>query len=218
MRSFTLLRVKLSGAPARGLFSILLAFAALAGCDTFEKPKYEVGDRQLLLIPFRDLSVTYGHGYGESIRGHKIIQELRNWVESNWFPNFCEGQEADRALRILREWTNPEITSKDWRRILGSIETDLALVGEIRQLSLRDPKFIGAQKGKIVGRYSLINARTGKTEYRSTEVEIEFPKPTTFEIPLTEFGTNPEYLEGKLLKELGIQIGKELYGYYSESR
>lgn len=217
IRDFIQYRCPVNRCPAI-LGPAILGLFLMSGCAQYIKPKYEVGDRKVVIIPFRDLSVPYGHGYGESKRGLYVTESFRSWSERNWSPYFSSERDWKLVTRVLKEWAEPKITPTDWRKILGSIEADLALIGEINSFRTRDPKLIGAHKGRIEGQYSLLNTKTGRPVYKSGKVEIEYPKPAEFDIPLTEFGTNSEFIENRLLKSFGEQVGKDLYGYYEERR
>ena len=198
----------------------LFLLAGLPSCRSFEKPKFDVNDRYLLLVPFRDLSVPHGHGYGESDRGVKVIEAFRNWAEKNCDPRLSEPAATNAVIRSLREWTREgKPTFKDWKNLLAGLpgHVDLILIGEIQEFRLRDPKSIGFFKGTVKAVYSLINSRTGREEYRSTPVSLEYPAPKgDIEVPMSEFGTKPEEIEKGLIHVLGQQIGKDLFGYYSE--
>jgi hypothetical protein len=185
----------------------------LFGCRTFEKPKFDVADRRILLVPFRDLALPHGHGYGESPRGRRVIENFRHWTEKNFEPRFADGE---AVVRALREWTKEKITSKDWQRLLMGIDADMVLLGDIVDLKLKDPRAIGFYKGSIVARYSLIDARTGRVAYPPTEVKQEWPPPKDLDVPFLELSTKPEEIETGLLRVVAEQVGKDLFGYYSE--
>jgi len=187
-------------------------------CDTFHKPVYPVEERKLLLVPFRDLSVRFGHGYDESDRGKQVVEALRRWAERETVPAFADAQTTEAVVRELREWTKDGISRKDWRGLLRGVDTDLVLVGEIRELKPRDANAVGFFKGRANARYSLIDASTGEEAYRSTEVSVEYPRSTDFGIPLSEFDTKPQDIERGLLRALGEAVAKELYGYYAAER
>jgi len=198
----------------------LVAFSALlSGCAFFrhyEKPKYDVDERRVLLVPFRDLAVKHGHGFGESQRGFRAVEALRNWSEKNSSPNFADRYTTEQVVRELREWPKEAMTPGDWKKIVTGVDADLVLLGEIKELRTTDPKAIGFYKGQLLGRYSLIDARTGRETYRSTEVKVEYPPPRTVDIPMPQFGAPPEEIVQGLLKLFGEKVGKDLYGYYPE--
>jgi hypothetical protein len=201
--------------------SIVAALLCLAapltapGCKTFEKPKYEVGDRRLLLVPFRDFTISHGHGYGESEKGKKIVQAFRSWTEKNFAPRLTDSRTAEGVVRELLDWPREKITTRDWKGLLRGVETDLVLVGELRELRLRDPKTVGFFKGTATARYTLIDAVSGREAFAPTEVKVEYPAQKEIDNTLTEF-TDPQDIERGLISKLGEQIGKELFGYYSE--
>lgn len=198
------------------LLSVAAFSAVLCGCRNFEKPKYDVDDRRILLVPFRDLAVKHGHGFGESERGRRAVEAFRNWTEKNASPDFADRQTTEQVVRELREWPKDALTPMDWKKLTIGIDTDLVLLGEIRKLRTTDPKSVGFYKGEIVGGYFLIDTRTGREAYRSTEIKLEYPPPKNVDIPITQFGAEPEEIVQGLLKALGEKVGKDLYGYYSE--
>ena len=122
------------------LLSVAAFSALLSGCRNFEKPKYDVDDRRILLVPFRDLAVKHGHGFGESERGKRAVEALRNWTEKNASPDFADRQTTELVVRELREWPKETLTPMDWKKLTIGIDTDLVLLGEIRQLRTTDPK------------------------------------------------------------------------------
>jgi hypothetical protein len=194
--------------------ALAAALAALSGCSGFEKPRYEVGDRKLLLIPFRDFKARYQTGYGESPRGSRVLEEFRNYTEKTFILNLCEGKDAQNLLRSLQEWPKEKVTASDWRKLLAGVDTDLVLIGTIRDIQYQDPKTVGMWKGTIKGNYSLINAKTGGVAYKSTELALEYPKMTELDLPIPEFGAKQDDIERGLLKEFGERIGRDLFGYY----
>jgi len=194
----------------------LAALSLLPGCSTYEKPKFEVDDRRLLVVPFRDLSVRYGHGYGESNRGKKVVEAMRNYAERNFDPNFTDASSSDLVLRELQEWSKEKITTRDWKNLMAGVDADLVLIGEIRELRNRDPRTIGIYKGTLEGGYTVIDARSGRALYSSTSIKVEYPPPKKIELPLTEFGSEGEDIEKGLLKHFGEKVGKELFGYYAD--
>jgi hypothetical protein len=189
----------------------------LAGCH-FQQPKYEVGDQRILMVPFSDHSVKPYKGYGESNRGKWVVDGFKNWAESNADPQFSDPRDTETVVKSLREWTKPKITAVDWRQLLAGTDADLILIGDIIELQLQDPKTIGMMKGTIRGKYVLIKASSGRPVYESTEFTREFPKLTELDAPITEFGAKPQDIERGLIRVFGEQIGKDLYGYYPESR
>jgi hypothetical protein len=203
------------GTIGLGLAAGTLAF--LAGCG-FQQPKFEVGDQRLLLVPFSDHSVKPYRGYGESNRGTWIVSAFRNWAESNADPQFSDPRDTESVVKSLREWTKPKINAVDWRQLLNGTDADLVLIGDITELQLQDPKTIGILKGTIRGKYSLIKASSGRPVYESTEFTREFPKLDEMDAPIREFGAKPQDIEKGLVRIFGEQIGKDLYGYYPESR
>lgn len=191
--------------------------ALLCACNSFQRPIYDVGARPLLLVPFRDLSVRFGHGYGESERGKRVVEAFKRWSERNSEPIFADSRSTETVGRELREWTREAITPKDWQRLLRGIDTELVLLGEIKELTTRDPKTIGFNTGRIVGRYSVIHAATGREVYRSTDVEHIFPpRKDDLDMVVPEMGASEESVEENLLRLLGQQAAKDLYGYYPE--
>ena len=166
------------------------------------------------MVPFRDLAARYGHGYGESERGRKVIDAFRNWTEKNFEPRFTDPRSTEAVVRELREWTGETFTALDWKQMLRGIDADLVLVGDILALETRDPTSIGFLKGRIEARYSVIRALSGREVYRSTPIRLEHPPPREMERLLSEFGTKPEEVERALLRLLGEKVGKDLYGYY----
>jgi hypothetical protein len=208
------LRVR-RGPIGLGLAAGTLAF--LAGCN-FQQPKYEVGDQRLLLVPFSDHSVKPYRGYGESTRGKSVVDCFRNWAESNADPQFSDPRDTEIVVKSLREWTKPKITPVDWRQLLAGTDADLVLIGDIIELQLQDPKTIGMLQGTIRGKYSLIKASSGRPVYESTEFTREFPKLNELDAPIREFGARPQDIERGLIRIFGEQIGKDLYGYYPETR
>ena len=197
---------------------VLTAILALgAGCHTYQHPKYEVKDQKILLVPFRDMKLAYRTAPGESPRGQKVVDAFRSWTEKEWSPQIVEGNEVLTVVRTLREWpTEKKQTSKDWKKILAGIDADLVLTGEILDIRDHDPKTIGIYKGTIRGRYSVIDAHSGKTAYASPEFSCEWPKDTELDPPIADLGNKPDDIERNLLREFGERIGKDLYGYYSE--
>jgi hypothetical protein len=198
------------------LVSLSSTFAVLVlvtGCN-FQKPKYEVGDQRILIVPFRDFAYSQ-HGYGESLRGKGVVDAFRNWAEGNADPSFCEGRDAEGIVKALREWTKEKITAADWRNLATGTDADLILIGEIKELRLEDPSLIAMDKGRIRGKYTLINARTGRPEYESTEYVLEFPKQKT-EMDLPMYGAKKTTIERGLIRTFGEQIAKDLFGYYAE--
>src|SRR5262245_32071738 len=80
-------RARRSARTPRGLLgrcALAAALAGLCGCSGFEKPRYEVGDRKILMIPFRDFAARNMTGYGESPRGRRVLEEFRNYTEKTF--------------------------------------------------------------------------------------------------------------------------------------
>ena len=201
-----------AGLPGR--CALAVALVALSGCSGYVKPRFDVGDRKLLLIPFRDYKARYQTGYGESPRGKKVLEEFRNYTEKTFVLNLCEGKDAQNLLRTLQEWPKEKVSTSDWRKLLAGVDTDFVLLGNILDIQYQDPKTVGMWKGTIRGNYSLINSKTGGVAYKSTELALEYPKLTELDLPIPEFGAKQEDIEKGLLKEFGERIGKDLFGYY----
>ncbi len=184
----------------------------LCGCRHYQRPKYDVGEQILLMVPFRDLSVAHGHGFGESSRGKKLIESLRSWADKNGTPVYAPTRDADRVVRALTDWPSNEVSPKDWERLLKGVEVDLVLLGEILEFRLKDPQSVNFYMGTVAAQFWLIRASSGQEVYRSTEIRLTYPKGTEMEPPMTDFGAKPEDIEKGLIRVLGDRIGKDLYG------
>ncbi len=196
----------------RAVCSVGLFMSCLCGCHHYQKPKFDLDERTLLMVPLRDLSVPHGHGFGESARGKKVIEYMRSWGERNGTPVYTPARDADRVVRALTEWPAEEVTPEDWERLLKGIDVDLVLLGEIQEFRLKDQQTVNFYKGTVTAQFWLIRASNGQEIYRSNEINLSYPKGTEMEPPLTDFGTKPEDVEKGLIRALGDRIGKDLYG------
>ena len=208
------IRQVFSGAGGIALAVLLLSGA---GCR-YQKPKFDVDERVILIVPFRDFTAVNRTGYGESPLGQKIVDAFRTWSESNADPYFSDEADQDSVVKALREWTKSKITTTDWKQLCGGTDADLVLIGEIKEMELRDPKTIGMFKGTIKGKYTLIDARTGLPAYKSPDYSLEYPKGTELDSPIPDISAKPKDIERGLIREFGERIGKDLYGYYEDRR
>src|SRR6266545_7608444 len=98
-------------------FGLLLsACCAISGCSEYQDPKFEIGDRKLIVVPFSEPAKKLW--YGQSPRGAGMAQAFRLWVEQEWEGNFDDGPEASQAINNITRWTGEKFTPQDWRRLL----------------------------------------------------------------------------------------------------
>ncbi|MBI4587053.1 MAG: hypothetical protein HY717_23825 [Planctomycetes bacterium] len=186
----------------------------LCGCREFTDPKFDLGDRKLIVVPFREPAAKLW--YGASPRGQGLAEAFRMWVENEWASNFDDSPEAAEAVRNLANWTGDKIITEDWKRLLIEVEADALIIGEILEFKHKQPNDVNIFQGSAKMKYEVINCRTGKPLYRSPEREVKFPVQGETDVPISvfEYQNKPQEIELGLIRTLGERLGKDLYGYY----
>lgn len=197
---------------------LLLCLASgLTGCfPEYHPPRYNVEDRQILVLPFRESGERSQDWYGWSPRGEKLVDYFKAWVSQNWSPNFVLGDEEHRVFEKVRDWRSKNIESGDWRRLGRDGDFDFFLVGDIVRFRMQQPQDINVYRGSSLMSYRLIRRRTGKVAFEHT-----LPDPVTYGdqdmMPITSLDRNSaDRIERGLLQELAERLGKDLYGYYDD--
>jgi hypothetical protein len=199
------------------VFLLLGMASCLTGCfPEYHKARYNVEDRRILVVPFREPQIKAHSWYGWSDRGRKLTQYFKAWVSRDWSPNFVTGEESHDILKKIEDWRSNVIEPREWQRLGRDGDFDLFLIGDLVDFRVQQPEDINVYRGTSSMRYRLIHRRTGRTAF-----EYKLADPATFgdldHIPYTVLDKNGEQrIENGLLRELAERLGKDLYGYYEE--
>ncbi len=190
-----------------------------SGCSTYTAPRFDAYDQTLLILPFRDLKNTNGW-YGWSNKGRQVAGFFKEDVESVWGPGLLiENTDARDFFEKVEKWaTSPDISESDWRKLVKGVPADLVLVGEIRSMRYSNPNEFGILRGQSEWQYRVYRTIDGKRLYSSGHRKTTYPKQQDVNVPLTAFDTDrkiPVIRQG-LLRTMGRQISKDLYGYFEE--
>lgn len=197
--------------------SLIVLLSFLTGCSSFHRPRFDVGERTLLVIPFRDLTAPRNtRWYGESARGIAVVRYFMNWAEKDAVGRFAGGPGARRVVAAVRDWLQDEIRASDWRKLLTGVDADLVLIGEITEFNLKQPSDVNIYRGSAKMEYRLIDAATGRTVDRTPSPrEVSFPEPEMANVVFDmDVGQTKRRIEEGLRRALGERLGKDLYGYY----
>lgn len=202
--------------PTRMRSATLALLSLLApGCRSFQDPVYEVGERKILAVPFRNLTQRFGHGYGESPQGKSVVTHFRRWVETETDGALATAVETEKVVRVLREKPKSQLTPKEWKAIATGVDADLVIVGEITKLE-QDSRMVNFVRGLLSASYSVIDTATGREVYQREGIDLEFPPARELQKPMDTFESSFADAEKSLLRQLGERIGKDLFGYYKE--
>lgn len=201
---------------ALSFFMVLLSL--LPGCRHFTEARFNrgkgLGEDGVLVIPFSE--PRRDRWFGESDNGRTAAEAFKAWAHANAKPNFPTGQGVEQVLRQVAEWPNKEITAFQWKQLTMGLGVKYVLHGQIDELALERPDRIGLVEPRIEASYRLVNVLTARLEYERPGVVIESLKRYESEPPDLVFGADTKLATRTILAKLGEQIGKDLYGYYSE--
>ncbi|MBN1442026.1 MAG: hypothetical protein JXA90_04915 [Planctomycetes bacterium] len=183
----------------------------------FNKPK-GVNGREILLIPFRESRKRLW--YTESQRGLALVADLKSWAyEEADDPLLVEGAAEKDVLETIRsdeKWILMDrVTGDDWKELVGNLGVQFVLVGDIRDLTLRDPGTIGLYQPKMVLEIEVFDVPRGKKAYSR---KLEVTDPSGRDDPMADVSSfnKDSVIERRLIRQAAERIGQELYGYYEK--
>jgi hypothetical protein len=169
----------------------------------------------LFVVPFQESRSNLG--FCESRQGKLVAEALKNWVRDNADdPVLVEGERANEVLEEILERLLPDrLGVKDWRQVAGGLGARYLLEGDIRSAETRDPKFVGVYRGRAIVDYRVIDLDRGEIGYEHSALEVTYPEGSEELSFPTGLGMGQEegHVRAKLLRKLGEEIAKELYGY-----
>lgn len=199
-------------------FLLGLLLPGALGCDTYETPKFNhdsglYGERALI-VPFAHPKAF--RGYGESPKGDVLARVLKNWAIDQHGAEFADGPEATAVISQVGEWDWEERgkSARAWAKIASGLGVRFVVVGEILEIR-QTPLTIGYADYQAKASFRVIDVESGRKVYSREEGKVvRIGDPEDREVPVVDLG-NPsqEEIERLLLGKLGIEIGKDLYGY-----
>ncbi len=198
---------------------LLLTAVSGTGCRTWNKARFNHGEGvngdSVLVVPFAEPRQSLW--YGESENGKIVAEAFKAWVRANADPNFAEGEAVDQVMRQVLNWQEKKVTSAQWKILTAGLGVKYVLYGEIERLSLTRPDKIGILEPSVEAVYRVVNVETeaGTLAFESP-ISVDFSRGHETEFPLLDLGSDTKSVTRKLLAKLGAQMGKDLYGYYSE--
>jgi len=205
------------------LFSLgLFVLTAGPGCDlfdTFEYAKFNkgagVGSDVVLVVPFSEPKQT--RWYGESERGDFVVRAFKDWVRTNATPYLAEGRDAEGILRRVRDWNADRIDIEDWQKLTQAYGIRYVVAGEIEDLSLTNPNNIGIVDASLTVSYRVVDVEKGAIAWDREHHRVKLSHGREIEAPTLQVGADMQLIESTLLRRLGEQIAKDLYGYYPDA-
>ena len=196
------------------LFPLSVLFCV--SCETFHKAKFNQGlgveEDLLLVVPFSEPGRS--RWYGESPVGNEVVQSFKVWARETARPNFAEGDEVERILRLVFDWRKDKIRAKDWTKLTAGTGIKYVLYGEVEKLSLRNPTRYGVLEPTATASYRVVDAPRGKLVFEEVRTRVRYGESDSTETFTMDFEANAARAKTRLLAKLGRRIGKDLYGHY----
>lgn len=205
------------------LLGWLLSAWLLAGCSTFVDAKFNRGqgiaeDEGVLVVPFGEPGRNLW--YGESPRGVTVAEAIKGWVRKNWTPNLPEDEETEKILKQVRDWTSRKISPQQWKALTSLSDIKYVVYGEIRSFATTHRDKIGIYEPHVEAFYRVVDVSLQKPRvvYQPQQALVidSIEEQDQLDMPIMESGRQEEVVERKVLAKLGVQIGKDLYGYYQD--
>ncbi len=202
-----------------GLLLSLCILLSFSGCKTFNKAKFNQGkgvsSDSILPIPLREPRQQLW--YGESENGKLAVEAFKAWVSQNAEANFPDGDGVLKVMQQVLDWPEKGITARQWKQITAGLGIKYVVYGEITDFAVERPSKIGILDPHAVVSYWVVNVEQGKIVHQVQDMPVDATRGMETELPLTVLGSDAARLASRrLLAKIGEQIGKDLYGYYSE--
>jgi len=202
---------------ALSAIAALLSLGAI-GCQEFERPSFNrregANDAPLLVVPFREPSRHLW--YGESPRGNRLAEHLKRWARENALsPVILEGDDVTVTLERVRDWTQGDLRTEDWKRLTTGLGARFVVEGEIQEPKLRSERVVGLYDAELTAKFRVLDVVNGRVAFESTaQGKYGGGEASLDMITDVPDRRNDAAVEERLLRALAEQIGKELYGSY----
>lgn len=189
----------------------LVLLALSAGCTKVDKridPEYDIGDAQLLVIPFQQKSKAPSvlRWHYESVVGTTLARAIRMQL-----PAACDGVYLVPDDQVSELVFHTDSDRVPWQKIGQQVGATHVLTGRIERLTFRDRRSLGMLQGRLQGYWDLFRVTDGRSVLRR-EFDIRVPEnPETGRIYVS-FETSENELQGALVARLAGRVASVLCG------
>ncbi len=190
------------------VLSIALALCGATGCswfwmEEFIEPRYDVRDKRIFLLPFRDGDLWYG----ESATSRDLYREAYFQLQE------CAGTDLVTAPEVEAEvYDYTGGSAPPWTELGRRVEADILLFGDIISEVYETPKVVAMKQGKMHLRFTVWDVELGRMVIEQ-QVYVTYPKGNQSAVEHLDFEQTEPELRRRLVATAAEEIQHLLCGH-----